>query len=246
MHIGFDEDFVDTLDIPSPPRLCVVMTTRPSSNPGLATLTDGQRDCLRLVYNHMTSKDIARILRVSPHTVDMRLRTAMKALSVGSRIEAARLLIQEETGGMVPPDTYQSLIYHPPEIAREIEPANLKQPGSSGGEEMVDKLFGTTDAANWQDPSLPFSLVAGPSAFGPPRTTDAPVLLGTQYPASGTGAAAVDPDIGSRSLVGSRPWGERNDLELGQRLGWIAIIAIGSSLAFGSILAALAALKALI
>jgi hypothetical protein len=59
-------------------------------------------------------------------------------------------------------------------------------------------------------------------------------------------AAAVDPDIGSRSLVGSRPWGERNDLELGQRLGWIAIIAIGSSLAFGSILAALAALKALI
>jgi hypothetical protein len=48
MHIGFDEDLVDTLDIPSPPRLCVVMTTRPSSNPGLATLTDGQRDCLRL------------------------------------------------------------------------------------------------------------------------------------------------------------------------------------------------------
>ena len=48
----------------------------------LAQLTDGQRDCLRLVYRHMTSKDIARTLGVSPHTVDMRLRTAMKVFEV--------------------------------------------------------------------------------------------------------------------------------------------------------------------
>jgi hypothetical protein len=72
------------------------------------------------------------------------------------------------------------------------------------------------------------------------------VPFGTQYPASGTGTAAVDPGIGSRSLVGSRPWGQRNNLGVGARLGWIMIIAIGSSMAFGSILAALAALKALI
>ena len=91
MRVGFDEDFGNTLDIPAPPMRCVGVTIRPTPNPDLAALTDGQRDCLRLVYNHMTSKDIARILGVSPHTVDMRLRTAMKTLSVGSRIEAARL-----------------------------------------------------------------------------------------------------------------------------------------------------------
>ena len=246
MRIGFHEDFVDIFDIPPPPKLRVVVTTRPSARPGLAMLTDGQRECLRCVYNHMTSKDIARVLGISPHTVDMRLRTAMRTLSVGSRIEAARLLMQTETGGTMPPDAYQPLIYHPPEIAGETETAELKRPGSNGGDEPVDKLCSATDTANWQDPTHLFSLATGPSAFGPPRTTDASVPFGTEDPTSGTGAAAVDPGIGSRSLVGSRPWGERNDLELGARLGWIAIIAIGSSLAFGSILAALAALKTLI
>ena len=112
MRIGSDEDFIDTIDIPSPPRGCIVMTTQQNVNPGLASLTDGQRDCLRYVYSHMTSKDIARILQVSPHTVDMRLRTAMKALAVGSRIEAARLLVQAEAGGGMGRDSYQSLIYH--------------------------------------------------------------------------------------------------------------------------------------
>lgn len=238
MRVGFDEDFGNTLDIPAPPRRCVGVTIRPTSNPDLAALTDGQRDCLRLVYNHMTSKDIARILGVSPHTVDMRLRTAMKTLSVGSRIEAARLLVQEEAGGEVLPDAYQPLIYHPPEIAGEAETAKLGSSASSGGDEIA--------RATRHKPNLRFSPDAGPSAFGPPRIADASVPFGTQYPTSGSGAAAVDPGIGSRSLVGSRPWGGRNNLGIGARLGWIAIIAIGSSLAFGSILAALAALKTLI
>jgi DNA-binding CsgD family transcriptional regulator len=238
MRVGFDEDFGNTLDIPAPPRRCVGVTIRPTSNPDLAALTDGQRDCLRLVYNHMTSKDIARVLGVSPHTVDMRLRTAMKTLSVGSRIEAARLLVQEEAGGEVLPDAYQPLIYHPPEIAGEGETAKLGSPASSGGDEIA--------RATRHEPNHLFSPDAGPSAFGPPRIADASVPFGTQYPTSGTGAAAVDPGIGSRSLVGSRPWGGRNNLGIGARLGWIAIIAIGSSLAFGSILAALAALKTLI
>jgi DNA-binding CsgD family transcriptional regulator len=238
MRVGFDEDFGNTLDIPAPPRRCVGVTIRPTPNPDLAALTDGQRDCLRLVYNHMTSKDIARILGVSPHTVDMRLRTAMKTLSVGSRIEAARLLVQEEAGGEVLPDAYQPLIYHPPEIAGEAETAKLGSPASSGGDEIA--------RATRHEPSLYFSPDAGPSAFGPPRIADASVPFGTQYPTSGSGTSAVDPGIGTRSLVGSRPWGGKNNLGIGARLGWIAIIAIGSSLAFGSILAALAALKTLI
>lgn len=246
MRVGFDEDYGDTLDMPAPPRRHAGMTARPRPNPGLAALTDGQRDCLRLVYNHMTSKDIARTLGVSPHTVDMRLRLAMKALSVGSRIEAARLLVQAEAGGTATGDAYQPLIYHPSEIAGATEISDSSGPGSSNGDEPADDLISMADEVVWQDHSFLFSPVAGPSAFGPPRTTDASVPFGTQYPASGSGAAAVDPGIGSRSLAGSRPWGTKNDLGIGARLGWIAVIAIGSSLAFGSILAALAALKTLI
>jgi hypothetical protein len=42
------------------------------------------------------------------------------------------------------------------------------------------------------------------------------------------------------------PWGKRNDLSIGARLGWIFVIAVGSAMGFGAILAALAALKNLI
>jgi hypothetical protein len=47
-------------------------------------------------------------------------------------------------------------------------------------------------------------------------------------------------------IVRSLPWGQRNDLSVGARLGWIFGIAIGSAMAFGAILAALAALKTLV
>ncbi|MEY2882969.1 MAG: hypothetical protein RL490_693, partial [Pseudomonadota bacterium] len=97
-----------------PSRVAVTIQSEPAAplpNPRVAQLTEGQRDCLRLVYNHMTSKDIARVLGVSPHTVDMRLRTAMKTLNVDSRIDAARLLAQDEAGGFTAPDVYQPLIY---------------------------------------------------------------------------------------------------------------------------------------
>ncbi len=89
----------------------------------VAQLTPGQRDCLRLVYRHMTSKDIARALDISPHTVDMRLRTAMRTLSVASRIDAARVLAEHEgeTG-------YQTLIYQAPELAGVALPGTVGAP----------------------------------------------------------------------------------------------------------------------
>jgi DNA-binding CsgD family transcriptional regulator len=55
-------------------------------------LSEGQRECLRMVLLHMSSKDIARALDISPHTVDQRLKLAMKALGAPTRVEAARLL----------------------------------------------------------------------------------------------------------------------------------------------------------
>jgi DNA-binding CsgD family transcriptional regulator len=65
----------------------------------LARVTEGQRACLRLVLRHMTSKDIARALAISPHTVDQRIKLAMKTLGAASRVEAARILAALEPAG---------------------------------------------------------------------------------------------------------------------------------------------------
>ena len=60
------------------------------------------------------------------------------------------------------------------------------------------------------------------------------------------GIEALDPGNGVRPFLSSRPWGARNELSIGTRLAWIFGIAVGSSLAFGSVLAALASLKTLL
>lgn len=240
MRVEFCEDMADGLDIAAPARCRVAVTIRPTPLPAeMALLTDGQRDCLRLVYRHMTSKDIARVLGVSPHTVDMRLRTAMRTLSVGSRIEAAQLLIQEDaangTNAFGLPEGYQPLIYHAPDVAPEAETPNLVSPASSRSD----------DSAHHNHLSS-FSPDVGLPASGPPRLAGTSVLFDPSHPSSWTGAAATESGVGTRPLDGSRPWGKRNDLSSGARLVWIVFIAIGSSLAFGSILGAISALKTLL
>jgi DNA-binding CsgD family transcriptional regulator len=64
----------------------------------LDRLTETQKLCLRHVYEHLTSKDIARLLDSSPHTVDTHIRSAQRILRVNSRFEAARMLHAFETG----------------------------------------------------------------------------------------------------------------------------------------------------
>lgn len=69
-------------------------------------LSEGQIACLRLVDEHRTSKEIARILGISPYTVDQRLNLARKKLNAASRIEAARIFAERE--GIYEPLVYQS------------------------------------------------------------------------------------------------------------------------------------------
>jgi DNA-binding CsgD family transcriptional regulator len=57
-------------------------------------LTPGQVDCLLLVGQHFTSKEIALSLRISRHTVDQRVRLAMQTLGVKRRGEAARIVVE--------------------------------------------------------------------------------------------------------------------------------------------------------
>lgn len=194
----------------------------------VAQLTEGQRDCLRLVFRHMTSKDIARALDISPHTVDMRLRTAMKTLAVASRIDAARLLVESEGENI----GYQSLIYQAPDVAETSGEVIIELPASTTDDDDADQQF-----------SPRFSPDNEPPAGGPPRPAGASFRYDD---------ARIDDDrsYDRRSMDAEvpelLPWGRRNTLSPGARLAWIAGIAIGSALGFGAIVGALEALKNLL
>ena len=108
-------------------------------NPALLEkLTEPQRACLRRVYQLQTSKDIARDLGISPHTVDQRLRVAARTLGVATRIEAARLLANyEQTGNRL----YQPLVYQSLDVASDnVFPVHEAQAvgGSSADEYQLN------------------------------------------------------------------------------------------------------------
>jgi len=69
------------------------MTTDPIAE-RVARLTPGQLDCLRLVDQHLSSKEIATELGISPHTVDQRIRQSLHILGVERRAQAARIVAQ--------------------------------------------------------------------------------------------------------------------------------------------------------
>lgn len=97
-------------------------------------LTDKQRECLRLVYRHMETKEIARVLSLSPDGVTQRIKSAMKTLGVDRRRDAARILAEAEGLGSYPPQVYSSrdiaITPHPAISAASTEDG--RQSGSSG------------------------------------------------------------------------------------------------------------------
>ncbi|MGZ2412304.1 DNA-binding CsgD family transcriptional regulator [Sphingomonas sp. F9_3S_D5_B_2] len=56
-------------------------------------LTEAQIECLHLVAQNLTSKEIALRLGISPHTVDQRVRRALRRLGATDRRQAARLML---------------------------------------------------------------------------------------------------------------------------------------------------------
>src|ERR1044072_2608032 len=86
--------------------------SRATMNQGrLDRLTDKQRECLRLVYAHMSSKEIAPLLGVEPGTVDQYIKAAMRILGVCDRRAAAKMLAEQEER------IVQPLVYQPLDIA---------------------------------------------------------------------------------------------------------------------------------
>ena len=100
----------------------------------VAQLTAGQLDCLRLVDQHLSSKEIAGELGISPHTVDQRIRQSLAILGVERRAQAARLVAQYDS-------SYQRLIHQPPYIPAEMESGHpeaavshqIRHAGRAGG-----------------------------------------------------------------------------------------------------------------
>lgn len=92
-------------------------------------LTDRDRECLRLLRGpdrDRTSKEIGRILGVSHHSVDKRMKNILKLLGVSTRFEAASVLSAYE--GTSPQTGYQGLVPQPPEL---VEPPKSEDQSTS-------------------------------------------------------------------------------------------------------------------
>jgi DNA-binding CsgD family transcriptional regulator len=166
-----------------------------------ARLTSGQLDCLRLVDQHLSSKEIAAELHISSHTVDQRIRQALAILGVERRAQAARVVAQY----MGP---YQRLIHQSPYIESD--------PPSGHPEAAVSHQIRHADRAG----------EAGGAGF-----------LTEQRPAS------FRPPLQLPFATRSNP---RNEMSVGQRLFWIAAIAIGAAFSAGMYLAGLESLARLL
>ena len=163
-------------------------------------LSVGQLDCLRLVNEHLSSKEIATELDISPHTVDQRIRGALHILGVERRSQAARVVAQY--GG-----EYQRLIHQPP----YIEPHAL----SGHPEAAVRTQIRHADRAG----------EAGGAGFRTEQRT-----------------VAFVPPLQLPFATRSNP---RNEMSVGQRLFWVAMIAIGAAFSAGMYLAGLESLARL-
>ena len=167
----------------------------------VARLTAGQLDCLRLVNEHLSSKEIAGQLDISPHTVDQRIRGALHILGVERRSQAARIVAQY--GG-----EYQRLIHQSPHI--EAQPAGAHPDAAIGSQIRHADRAGKAEGAGF-------------------RTEQR--------------AVAFAPFLQLPFATRSNP---RNEMNVGQRLFWIAMIAIGAAFSAGMYLAGLESLARLL
>ncbi len=167
----------------------------------VARLTPGQLDCLRLVDQHLSSKEIAAELGISPHTVDQRVRQSLQILGVERRAQAARIVAQYC-------GQYQRLIHQ----SSYIEP----RPVPAQPEAAVSQQIRHADRAG---------------------EVGRPGFLTEQRPASFW--PSLQPPFATRS-------NPRNEMSVGQRLFWIAAIAIGAAFSAGMYLAGLESLARLL
>lgn len=108
MHRGVGIALENSNGLPEDDRRALQQREDPVAG-RVARLSAGQLDCLRLVDQHLSSKEIAAELGISPHTVDQRIRQSLAILGVGRRSQAARIVAQYS-------GSYQRLIHQSPYI----------------------------------------------------------------------------------------------------------------------------------
>ena len=129
----------------------------------VARLSSGQLDCLLLVDRHLSSKEIAAELHISPHTVDQRIRQALSILGVERRTQAARVVAQYQ-------EPYQRLIHQPPYIHGEAQSGHPEaavshqirhadRAGEAGGAGFLTEQ---RPALSWSSLQLPFATRSNP------------------------------------------------------------------------------------
>jgi len=129
----------------------------------IARLSAGQLDCLRLVNQHLSSKEIAAELNISPHTVDQRIRGALAILGVERRSQAARLVAQHSR-------PYQRLIHQSPHVeagGAEAQPESavshqIRHADRAGGAGTSGFITEQRPAATQPFLQLPFATRSNP------------------------------------------------------------------------------------
>ncbi|MEA3060374.1 MAG: hypothetical protein QOJ94_155 [Sphingomonadales bacterium] len=136
----------------------------------ISRLTEQQRICLRHVFAHRTSKEIAPLLGIEPGSVDQHIKAAMRTLDVPDRRTAARLLAEHEELAAAPvprpAPPIQPLVYQSPGIAPGIDPAMMGPPIESGpqrfiglpGDTMREEQAGFSFVRPGGAPTLPLSI----------------------------------------------------------------------------------------
>jgi DNA-binding CsgD family transcriptional regulator len=82
---------------------------RPTDLSATDRLSERQKQCLELVADGYTSKQIARQLNLSPSTVDNHLNAALERLGVDSRALAARIFIKGNQNHIIDPQSFGSM-----------------------------------------------------------------------------------------------------------------------------------------
>ena len=131
-------------------------------------LTEKQKECLRLVLHRNSSKEIASELGISPHTVDARLKGALKTLRTVSRFEAARLLARYELGHV------RGLAYQPLDVPNQREGDDFPFHDDNVAER--ESHAGQSHGINWGW-LLPFPTANQPTASFTPAQKLASVIL---------------------------------------------------------------------
>lgn len=201
----------------------------------VARLTAGQRACLDLVDDHATSKEIARQLGISRHTVDARLRQAIQILGVSSRREAAIIWRAAANAEGYQPFAYQMSRLEMPGLSSDIH-----------GHDDVPKPLESVPEDAELDEMLQLPAASDP-ATRPGASGGASGLAAGQanQVAEAAGWALVPgslPDARRSVAPALRLWGGANDLTPGQRLAGMLIVMITGMLAFGLLLSGMAAL----